>query len=103
MIIYTSVTGDKYLHYLEIASLKNPNGILEELMFLAMDAVIYGGLLCVIEKKIIIKFINSIFYSQEYETESNINIPDDTIKVPDDVTKERDKVNSLVQIKKGAY
>lgn len=103
-MIYTFVTGDKYLHYLEKASLENPNGILEELIFLAVDAILYGGLLCIIEKKKIVKFINSTLYSQEYNTENNINVVlDDTIKVPDDVKKEQNKVNSLIEMKKGAY
>lgn len=94
--------GYQYVPYLEYASVKNPNGILEEILFMIVDIFLYAGLLYIIEQRTIIRFIYSKKYDADNEDEEeNEDIPADL--VPKDVQDERKKVNAVVETMKSKF
>lgn len=97
--------GYQYVRYLEYASVKNPNGILEEILFMIVDIFLYAGLLYIIEQKTIIRFIYSKRYhagdkDEDEDEDENMLASITNDFVPKDVQDEREKVDAVVETMK---
>lgn len=82
----------KRVSYLEFSSESNPNGFLEELLFLCGDVLLYAVLLTVVQCGYFDKLLNNImiFIYGRYETF------DDSSHVDTDIQEEQEKIHSLV-------
>lgn len=86
---------------MEYASVNNPNGVLGELHFMAIDIILYASILYIIEGGIIMKKVYSIRYRKEESTE--MESPTKSPSIPDTVLKERDRVDKLTQSTEGTF
>lgn len=86
---------------MEYASVNNPNGILGELHFMAIDIVLYAGILYIIEGGIIMKKVYSIRYQNKKDTE--MKPPTESPSIPDNILKERNRVDELTESIEGTF
>lgn len=84
---------EKFEKYLEFSSRQNPNGMLQEIIFLGIDIILYAGLLYTIEQGHIGKLLLSVkIHTKQDQNENNKTEIDD-----EDVILERKEVAKLIE------
>lgn len=87
------LSEEKFEKYLEFSSRQNPNGMLQEIIFLGIDIILYAGLLYTIEQGHIGKLLLSVkIRTKEDQNENNKSEIDD-----EDVILERKEVAKLIE------
>lgn len=90
--------GIQYSPYLEFASAKNPNGMLGEVLFLAIDVVLYAGLLYNMESGNVARYIDrSLNKSSSKPSKSAAATGKKEMNIPEEVQAERTNVQELMK------
>lgn len=95
---YRFILGIQYSPYLEYASAKNPNGMLGEVLFLAVDVILYAGLLYNMESGNVARYIDrSLNKSSSKPSKSAAATDKKEINIPEEVLAERTNVQELMK------
>lgn len=83
---------------MEFASAKNPNGMLGEVLFLAIDVVLYAGLLYNMESGNVARYIDrSLNKSSSKPSKSAAATGKKEMNIPEEVQAERTNVQELMK------